>query len=375
VDYCVQKNITPRLGTIADITKECFKNSPIKQRTCDENGDWSEKDITGDVAVRFESDKLTLARIIDKIECRAQEIDNAKYEENKKQLQKDSVPDLMKLTTNLHRLNIVDGKSYLRFTSFLMQTVYRLFHEIDNDDKTCIFMNGVGRDGKSSTCQAILKVFSKYGRVHKSKGVKVFEEKHELKLQAAHLSFIDEANPCGVCRELLFNAVNGGDVEIEPKNQNKITIKSNTNYLLKNLHSGDILITTEISRLGRSLLEVMHILETCLNKNCQVWTIKENYRLGNDIQSKVMAFAFGISAEIERQLISERTKAALESVKNSGKKLGRPFSAQSKKLKLTKNTRKIQKLLSAGVSQNKISQIMGVQNATLRRFLKRMKLK
>ena len=143
-------------------------------------------------------------------------------------------------------------------------------------------------------------------------------------------------------------------------------------FLLKTLQAGDILITTEISRLGRSLLEVMHILEACLNKNCQVWTIKENYRLGNDIQSKVMAFAFGISAEIERQLISERTKAALENVKASGKKLGRPFSAQSKKLKLTKNTRKIQKLLNAGVSCNKISQIMGVQNATLRRFLNRM---
>ncbi len=149
--------------------------------------------------------------------------------------------------------------------------------------------------------------------------------------------------------------------------------KRKLGHLLKNLHSGDILITTEISRLGRSLLEVMHILETCLNKNCQVWTIKENYRLGNDIQSKVMAFAFGISAEIERQLISQRTKAALENVKASGKKLGRPFSAQSKKLKLTKNTRKIQKLLNAGVSKNKISQIMGVQNATLRRFLNRMK--
>ena len=142
--------------------------------------------------------------------------------------------------------------------------------------------------------------------------------------------------------------------------------------LLKTLQSGDILITTEISRLGRSLLEVMHILETCLNKSCQVWTIKENYRLGNDIQSKVMAFAFGISAEIERKLISERTKAALENVRSSGKKLGRPFSAQSKKLKLTKNARRIQKLLDAGVSQNKISQIMCVQNATLRRFLKRV---
>ena len=57
--------------------------------------------------------------------------------------------------------------------------------------------------------------------------------------------------------------------------------------LLNNLQENDILITCEISRLGRSLLEVMKILETCLNKNCQVWTLKENYRLGNDIQSKV----------------------------------------------------------------------------------------
>ncbi len=142
--------------------------------------------------------------------------------------------------------------------------------------------------------------------------------------------------------------------------------------LLNKLKEDDILITSEISRLGRSLLEVMHILETCLNKNCQVWTIKENYRLGNDIQSKVMAFAFGISAEIERQLISERTKAALENVKASGKKLGRPFSAQSKKLKLSKNTKRIKDLLDKGVSKYKISRIMDVQPITVSRFIQRM---
>ena len=96
--------------------------------------------------------------------------------------------------------------------------------------------------------------------------------------------------------------------------------------LLENLQENDILISCEISRLGRSLLEVMRILETCLNKNCQVWTIKENYRLGNDIQSKVLAFAFGLAAEIERNLISQRTKSSLANLKASGKKLGRPFS-------------------------------------------------
>ena len=79
--------------------------------------------------------------------------------------------------------------------------------------------------------------------------------------------------------------------------------KRQLGQLLDEIQDGDILIAAEISRLGRSLLEVMRILETCLNKNCQVWTIKENYRLGNDIQSKVMAFAFGLSAEIERNMI------------------------------------------------------------------------
>ena len=64
--------------------------------------------------------------------------------------------------------------------------------------------------------------------------------------------------------------------------------------LLNELKSGDILITTEISRLGRSLLEVMGILQMCLERDCQVWTLKENFRLGTDIQSKVLAFAFGL---------------------------------------------------------------------------------
>lgn len=99
--------------------------------------------------------------------------------------------------------------------------------------------------------------------------------------------------------------------------------------LLDNMQENDILISCEISRLGRSLLEVMRILETCLSKNCQVWTLKENYRLGNDIQSKVLAFAFGLAAEIERNLISQRTKSSLANLKASGKKLGRPLAAES----------------------------------------------
>lgn len=148
--------------------------------------------------------------------------------------------------------------------------------------------------------------------------------------------------------------------------------KRQLGQLLDELQDGDILIAAEISRLGRSLLEVMRILETCLNKNCQVWTLKENYRLGNDIQSKVMAFAFGLSAEIERNLISQRTKASLESVRATGKRLGRPFSAQSKKLKLSRNTKKIKDWLDSGVTRYRIAKMMSVSPSTVAHFINRM---
>ena len=144
--------------------------------------------------------------------------------------------------------------------------------------------------------------------------------------------------------------------------------------LLGNLQENDMLITCEISRLGRSLLEVMKILETCLNKNCLVWTIKENYRLGNDIQSKVLAFAFSLAAEIERKLISERTKSSLANIKASGKKLGRPLSAESKKLKLSKNSKRFKELYDKGVSKSKLSKIFGVSRNTVRHFIDRMNL-
>ena len=142
--------------------------------------------------------------------------------------------------------------------------------------------------------------------------------------------------------------------------------------LLEELQDGDVLVATEVSRIGRSLLEVMGILQTCLEKNCQIITIKENYHLGNDIQSKVLAFAFSLSSEIEKNLISERTKCSLKAKKAAGVKLGRPFGAESKKLKLSKNTKRIRDLLDKKVPKAQIARIMGVQKITLRRFIKRM---
>ena len=94
--------------------------------------------------------------------------------------------------------------------------------------------------------------------------------------------------------------------------------------LLKRIQKGDIIICAELSRLGRNLFMIMEILNICMTKECKVWTIKDNYRLGEDIQSKVLAFAFGLSAEIERNLISQRTKEALARKKAEGIVLGRP---------------------------------------------------
>lgn len=104
--------------------------------------------------------------------------------------------------------------------------------------------------------------------------------------------------------------------------------------LLKRVQKGDLIICAELSRLGRNLFMIMEILNICMTKDCRVWTIKDNYRLGDDIQSKVLAFAFGLSAEIERNLISQRTKEALARKKAEGVVLGRPKGRKSSPDKL-----------------------------------------
>ena len=138
--------------------------------------------------------------------------------------------------------------------------------------------------------------------------------------------------------------------------------------LLKRLKKGDILIATELSRLGRNLLEVMGILQKCLEKDCQIWTLKENYRLGADIQSKVLAFAFSLASEIERQLISERTKNSLQRLKDEGKHLGRPYGFSYKKLQ--KKHDKIKELLDKNVTKAEIARLMGCSWMTLHRYIK-----
>ena len=156
------------------------------------------------------------------------------------------------------------------------------------------------------------------------------------------------------------------------------TISGTKNYskrrlgvLLKKVEKGDLIICSELSRLGRSLFMIMDILNICMNKECQVWTIKDNYRLGDDISSKVLAFAFGLSAEIERNLISQRTKEALARKKAEGVVLGRPKGRRTapEKHKLYFKRQLIVSLLNEGVSKRQIAIIVKVDRGTLNRYI------
>jgi putative DNA-invertase from lambdoid prophage Rac len=141
--------------------------------------------------------------------------------------------------------------------------------------------------------------------------------------------------------------------------------------LLLKMKAEDVLIVSELSRLGRNLMEVMSILHDCMEKDVKVFTLKEKYELGNNINSKVLAFAFSLSAEIERSLISQRTKEALARKKSEGKKLGRPKGSLSKETKLTGKERQIDELLKNKVSVSAIGRILGINRLTVRKFILR----
>ena len=137
---------------------------------------------------------------------------------------------------------------------------------------------------------------------------------------------------------------------------------------LQSVTSDDTIISTEITRLGRSLLMIFSIMAYCLGKGCGIWTIKEGWRLGDNLTSKVLAFAFGLAAEIARALISERTRDALARKRAEGIQLGRPKGALGKHTKLTGKENVIQTLLDLGNSYASIARALKVDRSTLVRF-------
>ncbi len=141
--------------------------------------------------------------------------------------------------------------------------------------------------------------------------------------------------------------------------------------LIRQLGPDDIIIATEISRLGRNMLQLMSLLHDCMKSGAQVWTLKDNYRLGSNLESKILAFAFGLSAEIERNLIAERTRKALKRLKESGQPLGRRPGSKNKNNKMERRAKDIRVMLDNGLPKAQIARILRVNRLTVYRYLKR----
>ena len=131
---------------------------------------------------------------------------------------------------------------------------------------------------------------------------------------------------------------------------------------------GDLIIVTELSRLGRSLIMVLNVIQLLMDKKVSLVSLKEGYELGDNIQSKVIAFAFGLASEIERTLISERTKAGLERARQNGKRIGRQVGEKPHYFKLTPYRDKIKKYISEGRSLNSMAKEFGVMWGTMKAF-------
>lgn len=153
--------------------------------------------------------------------------------------------------------------------------------------------------------------------------------------------------------------------------------KRNLGPLLKLLQKDDIIICSEISRLGRDLYMVMDILHHAMNVGCVIYTVKDKFVLGDDIQSKVLAFAFGLSAEIERQMIRQRTKEGLKLKVKQGILLGRPIGTKSDESTTDLSDRKDELIqqYNWGVPERRLAQNFGCDRNTITRWLHRWGVK
>ena len=142
--------------------------------------------------------------------------------------------------------------------------------------------------------------------------------------------------------------------------------------IIEAFSTGDTLIVSELSRLGRSMLECMEILSLAVEKGVRVYAVKGNWSLDSSIQSKIVAMAFSMAAEIERDLISQRTKEALRYKKEQGIKLGRPPGPG--KSKLDQYRLEIEALLNNGSTQKFIAGRYGTTEANLHNWLKKNSL-
>ena len=231
VQYIVENNVELSAANVFDIVLKVFKDDPVLRRCKLDDDKTEELDVTKSVARSIECDESTIKRINLKKEVLQNKLEEEQRKTNIQKAINDSKPDVNKLVENLYRLNIVDARSYEAFVCFLMQLKYTRDHKIENDDKTCVFFNGVARNGKSATAKAICAVEAQYGNVFKAQSGKVLESTHEEQVWKSHLNFFDEVKPFDLDREALLTIVNGGSVELNPKNKKQYNYNVNTNNI------------------------------------------------------------------------------------------------------------------------------------------------
>lgn len=183
----------------------------------------------------------------------------------------------------------------------------------------------------------------------------------------------DEENQLqGILRKAEELGVNIDKYVIDRVSGTKEPNERNLGRLLKRVKEGDVLLISELSRFGRRLFMLFRILETLLNKGVHVYSVKDGYALDNTLQSKVVAFAFGMAAEIERDMISKRTKEALALRKAQGKKLGRPVGAKTVHHKLDRFERRLKNARKRGLSWCQMSRRFHATPKTIKKYMMRI---
>lgn len=167
----------------------------------------------------------------------------------------------------------------------------------------------------------------------------------------------------------LANDKNLGKVEfVEEKVSGRVNWRERKiGEIINQLSAGDVVLLSEFSRLGRSMLECMEIIAIATQKGIKMYTVKGGWQLDDTIQSKVMAMVFSMVAEIERDLISKRTKEALQTKKANGVKLGRPKGVG--KSKLDRYKVEIEALMKNGSTKKFIANRYGTSESNLFNWL------
>lgn len=197
--------------------------------------------------------------------------------------------------------------------------------------------------------------------------LRVSSDEQDVNSQKQGVVKFAEANGWTIDEYITDEGVSGG----------KDPDKRNLGSLLKKLKKDDIVIASEISRLGRDLYMVMDILHFCMKTGCKIYTVKDNFALDDNVQSKVLAFAFGLAAEIERQMIRQRTKEGLRLRMKLGVLLGRPVGKRTDENVMCPEDvkAKIIEQYEWGVPERRLASNFNIDRNTLARWLHRWGIK